>query len=213
MNERIAQVKKALEANNRAVYYVDTKDQVVDQVRQLLRDGQSVAVGGSNTLTVTGVLDHLRCGRYRFYDRHEPGMTPRQIRRVFLQSLTVDTYLCSANAVTLNGELYNVDGNSNRLAAICYGPESVIMVVGVNKIVDDLDQAMRRVKTTAAPPNARRQNLATPCAKTGVCIGVDGCMTDGCRGSSRMCCNYLISAKQRIPGRIKVILVGEPVGF
>lgn len=213
MNERIAQVKKALEANNMAVYYVDTKEQVVDQVRQLLRDGQSVAVGGSNTLATTGVLEHLRCGRYRFFDRYEPGMTPRQIRRVFLQSLTADTYLCSANAVTLNGELYNVDGNSNRIAAICYGPESVIMVVGENKIVDDLDQAMRRVKTTAAPPNARRQSLATPCAETGVCIGVDGCMTEGCRGASRMCCNYLISAKQRIPGRIKVILVGESVGF
>lgn len=213
MNERINQVKKALEANNMAVYYVDTKDEVVGQVEKLLRDGQSVAVGGSNSLWATGVIDHLRCGRYRFYDRHEPGLTPRQIRRVFLQSFTVDTYLCSANAVTLNGELYNVDGNSNRIAAICYGPESVIMVVGVNKIVDNLDEAIRRVKTTAAPPNACRQNLPTYCAAKGECVKADGCMTDGCRSDSRMCCNYLVSAKQRIKDRIKVILVGEPIGF
>ncbi len=213
MDQRISQVKQALEANNMSVYYVDTKEEVVGQVEQLLREGQSVAVGGSHSLWSTGVIDHLRCGRYRFYDRHQPGLTPQQIRDIFLQSFTVDTYLCSANAVTLSGELYNVDGNSNRIAAICYGPESVIMVVGCNKIVDNLDEAIRRVKTTAAPPNARRQNFPTYCAEKGVCVGVDCDMTDGCHSDARMCCNYLISSRQRIKGRIKVILVGEPVGF
>ena len=88
-----------------AVYLVDKKEDVVGKVAELLHDGDSVAVGGSNTLWTTGVIDHLRCGRYRFYDRHEQGLTPRQIRRVFLQSFTADAYLCSANAVTLNGEI------------------------------------------------------------------------------------------------------------
>ncbi len=213
MDETIRTVKEALERNRIAVYYVKSKEDVVDQVQQLLREGESVAVGGSNTLWTTGVIDHLRSGRYRFYDRHEPGLSPRQIRRVFLQSLTVDTYLCSANAITMRGEIYNVDGNSNRIAAICYGPESVIMVVGRNKIVSDLDEAMRRVKTQAAPPNAVRQSKPTYCAVKGECQCVDGGMTDGCRCDDRMCCNYLVSAYQRIKGRIKVILVDEPVGY
>ena len=213
MNETFLAVKAALERNNIAVYLVDKKEDVVDQVAKLLHDGDSVAVGGSNTLWTTGVIDHLRCGRYRFFDRHELGLTPRQIRRVFLQSFTADAYLCSANAVTLNGEIYNVDGNSNRIAAICYGPESVIMVVGKNKIVSDLDEAARRVKTCAAPPNARRQSKETYCAYKDQCMGIDGCMTDGCRSADRMCCNYLVSAYQRIPGRIKVILVDEELGY
>ena len=213
MNEIILTVKQALERNNIEVHLVDGKDDVVGKVAELLHDGDSVAVGGSNTLWTTGVIDHLRSGRYRFYDRHEQGLTPRQIRRVFLQSFTVDAYLCSANAVTLNGEIYNVDGNSNRIAAICYGPDSVIMVVGKNKIVKDLDEAQRRVKTCAAPPNARRQSKETYCAYQDQCMGVDGCMTDGCRTKDRMCCNYLVSAYQRIPNRIKVILVNEELGY
>ena len=213
VDDRIRQTMDALRQNRMAAYYVDTRAEVVPLVQSLLRKGESVAVGGSQTLAQTGVLDLLRSGDYRFFDRYAPGLSQEQIFEVFRQSFTADTYLCSANAITLQGELYNVDGNSNRIAAICFGPRSVIIVAGKNKLVDDLDAAIRRVKTCAAPPNARRQNKQTACAAAGCCRCPDGGMTDGCRSEDRMCCNYLISARQRFPDRIKVILVGEDLGY
>lgn len=213
MEERIRITMEALRKNRMAPYYVDTKEEVVPLVCSLIAEGATVAVGGSQTLKQTGVLDHLRSGRYTFFDRYQPGLSQEQIFDVFRQSLTADTFLCSANAVTENGEIYNVDGNSNRIAAICFGPRSVIMVVGKNKIVRDLDEAVRRVKTTAAPPNAKRQGKKTYCEATGCCLCSDGGMTDGCLSVDRMCCNYLVSARQRFQDRIKVIFVGEDLGF
>ena len=115
--------------------------------------------------------------------------------------------------MTERGELYNVDGFANRVAAIANGPKKVIMVVGINKIVPDLDAAIRRVKTIAAPLNTKRLNCDTYCYHTGVCMGLEGGMTDGCNAPGRICCNYLVSAHQRHPDRITVILVGEPCGY
>ena len=153
----------------------------------------------------------LRSGRYRFIDRYAPDIP--DMRKVFLDSFAADAYLSSVNAVTLNGELYNVDGNSNRVAAICYGPRSVILVAGVNKIVKDIDAAVTRVKRCAAPANAARLGCDTYCAKTGACMGLRGDMASGCKTSARICCSYVVSAYQREKGRIKVILVGEELGY
>ena len=202
-----------LEKNNMQAFYVPTAAEVLEKVASLLHEGDTVAVGGSETLKETGVLELLRSGRYRFLDRYVPGLNAEQVRRLFIESFDADAYLCSANAITMNGELYNVDGNSNRVAALCYGPRSVIVVAGCNKLVPDLPAAIARVKRTAAPANAIRLNCETYCAKTGVCRGADGGMADGCDASRRICCSYLVSAHQREPGRIKVILVGEPLGF
>ena len=114
----------------------------------------------------------------------------------------------------MNGELFNVDGNSNRVAALCFGPASVIVVVGCNKIVPTLHDAIRRVKQIAAPENAVRLHCRTYCASAGHCQGLDSDeMTAGCGSEGRICCNYVVSAHQRVPGRIKVILVGEPLGY
>lgn len=202
-----------LEKNNMQAFYVPTAAEVPGKVAELLHEGDTVAVGGSETLRETGVLELLRSGRYRFLDRYAPGLTAGQVRRIFIDSFDADAYLCSANAITMNGELYNVDGNSNRVAALCYGPRSVIVVAGCNKLVPDLPAAIARVKRTSAPANAIRLDCATYCAKTGVCRGAGGGMTDGCDAPQRICCSYVVSAHQREPGRIKVILVGEPLGF
>ena len=121
--------------------------------------------------------------------------------------------MTSSNAVTERGELYNVDGNSNRIAAIAFGPSRVIMVVGINKIVPDLDAAIRRVKTIAAPKNTQRLSCKTYCEAAGKCAGLDGDLCAGCASDARICCNYLVSAKQREPGRIHVIFVGEELGY
>ena len=128
--QRMERTAAALRKNNMEAYCVKTADEVVPLVKTLLAEGATVGAGGSMTLEECGVMDLLRSGAYHFLDRGAPGLTPEQVRRVFLDSLSADAYLCSANAVTMRGELYNVDGNGNRVAALCYGPASVIVVAG-----------------------------------------------------------------------------------
>lgn len=203
----------ALERNNMKGYYVATAAEVPALVASLLNKGDTVAVGGSVTLDETGVMDVLRSGDYTFLDRYEEGLTREQVTDIFQKSFFADAYLCSSNAVTMRGELYNVDGNSNRIAAIAFGPKSVILVVGVQKLVPDLPAAIERVKLVAAPQNAKRLSCDTYCAHKGSCAGSGADMTVGCGTDSRICCNYLVSAKQRHKDRIKVIFVGEHVGY
>lgn len=194
-----------LKKNNMETYYVPTKEGAVDKVKSLISDGEVVAVGGSMTLFETGLIDMLRHGRYSFLDRYKKNLTASDTEKIFLESFLADTYLTSSNAVTEEGELYNVDGNGNRVAAMIYGPKSVIVVVGINKIVKDRDAAVERVKQIAAPANCVRLNRDTPCVKTGECVN--------CKSEERICCSYVFLAKQRVKGRIKVIIVGEDLGY
>lgn len=213
MNETVQKVMEALRKNRMLADYVPTKEEVVPFVKTLLKEGCTIATGGSRTLDETGVTDLLRSGAYTFYDRNNPTLSADEKAEMTAKGATADVYLCSSNAITERGELYNVDGFSNRVAAIANGPKKVIMVVGINKIVPNLDAAVRRVKTIAAPLNTKRLNCDTYCLKTGVCMGLDGGMTDGCHSPARICCSYLISAQQRVENRIHVVLVGEPLGF
>ncbi len=213
MNETVQKVMENLRKNRMAVEYVATKEEVLPLVKALLPAGCTVATGGSKTLVETGVMDLLNSGNYRFLDRMAPDLTPEERQQVTLDGGQADVYLCSSNAVTEQGELYNVDGNCNRVSAITFGPKQVIMVVGINKIVPDLNAAIVRVKTIAAPLNTKRLNCDTYCNKTGVCMGLEGGMTDGCASPARICCNYVVSGQQRVPDRIRVILVGEELGF
>lgn len=213
MAEIIRKVMENLRKNGIAAEYVATKEDVLPRIKELLPTGSTVATGGSRTLAETGVINLLKSGDYTYLDRMDPTLTPEQKQEITMKGNMADVYLCSSNAVTESGELYNVDGFCNRIAAIAFGPKSVIMVVGINKIVPNIDAAVRRVKTIAAPLNTKRLNCDTYCRTAGVCMGVDGSMTDGCHSPARICCNYLISAQQRIPERIRVILVGEKLGF
>lgn len=214
MELQIQKTINSLKKNNMEACFVPAKEDVAKKVEELLQQGDTVGVGGSVTLAETGVLSLLRNGNYHFLDRYAPGLSDEQIRQIFIDSFSADAYICSSNAITMQGELYNVDGNSNRVAAIAFGPRSVIIVAGCNKIVPDLDAAVRYVKQTAAPCNAVRLNCKTYCAAAGVCQGLsEQKMTAGCGGDARICCNYLVSAHQENAGRIKVILVGEPLGY
>ncbi|MFA9380403.1 MAG: lactate utilization protein [Acetanaerobacterium sp.] len=207
---------KALEANNMMAIYVPTIADVVPKVTDLLNEGDTVSFGGSMSLYEAGVIDHLRSGRYHCLDRDAPGLSREQVNRIQREAFSADAYLCSAGAVTMNGEIYSVDGNSNRVAATLFGPASVIMVVGTNKLVHDLDGAVTRVKTVAAPANAARLDCDTYCAHKGECTSfsenVSG-MTTGCTSPGRICCSYIVCAYQRHKERIKVILVGEALGY
>ncbi len=205
----------SLRKNNMEAYYCDSSQDAVELVKTLIKKGDTVTHGGSETLKETKVLDLLKNGDYTYLDR-SACKDKDEIEEVYRKAYFADAYFASSNAVTENGVLYNVDGNSNRVSAILYGPKSVIMLCGYNKVVRDLDEAVYRVKTVAAPKNTKRLNCPTFCKENGQClsIGSDASyMCDGCNSDGRICCNYVVSAKQRQKGRIKVILIGEKLGY
>lgn len=213
MDDRITRTIENLRKNRMEVHYVDAKAEVANTVKSLMPENATVAFGGSVTLQETGVIDMVHQSAFSVLDRYAPGLSRAEIEEIFRRSFAADVYLTSTNAITEKGELYNVDGNANRVAAIAYGPQSVIVVAGVNKIVPDLAAAIYRVKTVAAPCNAKRLNCDTYCAKTGHCCGLEGDMTDGCGSPQRICSEYLVSGFQRNPNRIKIVLVGEDCGY
>lgn len=205
----LERTKTALEKNRFDAYIANDCEQACEIAQSLMHDGALVASGGSMTLEECGMGKILRSGKYEYLDR----MNTDDVTALYRKSFCADFYLCSSNAVTENGELYNVDGNANRVACICFGPDKVIMIVGRNKIVHNLDDAVKRVKTVAAPANTQRLSCKTYCHEVGKCMGTDGKMTDGCTSPDRICAEYLVSGFQRRPGRIAVILVNEELGF
>lgn len=207
---------KNLKINKMKPYFVQTKQEVLPLVKTLLKEGDTVSNGGSVSLKQTGVIDELKSGKYNYLDRSREGITPEEIEQVYRQTYSADVYFASSNAITLNGELYNVDGNSNRVSAILYGPKSVVLVCGYNKIVKNIQEAQLRVKKCAAPPNALRLSCDTYCATNGECVSLKNGNSEipaGCHSDRRICCNFVISAQQRHVDRIKVIIVGEELGY
>lgn len=214
MEKYIELTMQNLEKNGIKPFYVETKEEVLPLVRSLMNKGESVANGGSMTMEACGLFDLLESGDYDFIDRR--GLQGEDIRNCYIRAYGADNYICSSNAVTQRGELYNVDGNSNRVSCIVFGPRQVIMVVGKNKIVPDINAAIGRVKEKAAPANCVRLSCNTPCAKTGHCISIDTngeYMCDGCKSEGRICCSYVVSAHQRHKDRIKLIIVNEDLGY
>lgn len=199
-----------LQNNNMSVMVVQNGAEALQAVKSLLPPGATVTHGGSVTLTECGVTDLLKSGAYRYLDRSTDA------ENVYRETMSADVFLTSSNAVTENGELYNVDGHCNRIAAIAFGPKKVVVLASVNKIVPTLADAVRRVKTVAAPKNAQRLHCKTYCAAMGQCVSLtkeDPEMTDGCDSPQRICRNYLVSAKQQDPDRITVILIREKAGY
>lgn len=215
MEMHVQKTVEALKKNGMEAMYAPTRKEAIEQVAEYLEEGQMVTCGGSMTLEECGIMNLLRSGLYEFLDRSAPGTTPDKVEEIYRMAFCADAYLTSSNAITEQGELFNVDGNCNRVAAMLYGPKSVIVVAGYNKIVANLDEAVLRLKKVAAPANCIRLNRDTYCAHTGECKGVCGSMTEGCSSPDRICAGYTVIAKQqpRYAGRIKVILVGEELGY
>lgn len=216
--QQVERTIKALAKNNMEAVFIPSMDELLPAVRSLLKAGEKVAVGGSMSLNETGVSDLLRSGEYTFLDRHKAGLSPSEVEQVLLDSFSVDSYLASVNAVTEHGELYCADGNSNRVAALLYGPKQVILIVSWDKIVPDLRSAVLRVKHIAAPANAVRLNCDTYCTTHGKCINAtvsdDNLMALGAGACEHtICSNYVVFSRQKFPKRIKVLLVGESFGY
>ena len=205
-------IKKNLEKNNMEVYVADTKADIVPIVQGLLKKGDVISCGGSVTLSQCGVFDMMKNGDYLFLDRSVAGLTREDVNEIYQKTFSADAFLTSANAVTEQGELVNVDGNGNRVAAVTFGPRQVICIVGANKIVPDVAAAFHRIKTVAAPKNAVRLGVDTPCRTLGHCICPDEGPARGCMSEGRLCAHYAVHGYQRMKGRIKVILCPEELG-
>ena len=205
MDARIEKTMKALERNRMKPYYAESRGQLHDIVRELIKDDRLITAGGSMSLKESGVTDLLLSEYKDVYAHRFDGLNPDEIEEVLRKAFVSDTFFASTNAVTEDGALYNVDGKGNRVSAMIYGPKQVVLVVGVNKIVKDMDEAVRRVELVAAPKNTVRLNRETPCAKTGEC--------GHCHGDGRICCSFVRLEQQRVKDRIKVIIVNEELGY
>ncbi|MBR4072474.1 MAG: lactate utilization protein [Clostridia bacterium] len=215
--ERIEKTIKALQKNNIEGLYAATAEDAVRLVKEMLFNNCIITSGGSVSLAESGVLELIKGKDYNYYDRNRMGITAEEQLEVYKATIGCDFYFCSSNAVTENGELINVDGNCNRISAIAFGPKKVVMIVGVNKIVKDIKEGFLRVKKVAAPKNCVRLGVDTPCSRLGHCISLEKMsnpdISDGCDNKGRICANYLVSGKQRVNGRITVIICGENLGY
>ena len=190
LRQQIDTTMQNLRRNNMEAYFCETSAEARELVKTLLKPGDVISCGGSVTLKQTGVYDLIRSSEYRFLDRSREGITRGEVEEVYRKTFSADVFCTSTNALTENGELYNVDGNSNRVAAILYGPKSVIVVCGVNKLVKNIGEAVTRVKNKENPE-----------------------LCEGCHSEGRICCNYVVSAQQRHINRIKVIIINEELGY
>ena len=217
MTDSVRKTIEALEKNRFSVVYLEKKEEVKDAVLSFINKGDVVSNGGSVTLDECGVKEALRTGDYVYLDRDKEGLTREDIEEIYRKTFSADVFLTSTNAITQNGELYNVDGNGNRIAAMMFGPKKVIVVAGVNKIVADIDEAAKRVKTVAAPKNCKRLGIENYCAETGSCLSLrdneNSSICDGCAADRRICSGYLISAFQKNKDKFKIILVNEKLGY
>ena len=214
--ESVNKTINALKHNNMDAYFCETSADALEMAKTFVKKGDTVSNGGSVTLSQCGITEFLSNGDYNYLDRTVEGLTREDIEKIYRKTFMANVFFTSANAITENGELYNVDGNSNRVAAILYGPESVVVIAGYNKIVPNINSAIERVKKVAAPKNTVRLNCKTYCAKKGECVSLsndNSFLCDGCNSEQRVCCNYVVSAHQRKKNRIKVIIVGEELGY
>lgn len=201
-NDLVAnKVIKELESRNMSGYYAKDKEEALKIALSLIPEGSSVARGGSMSVNEIGLADALINGNYNYCNRDEA--TDKRAAELF--AYDSDVFIGSANAITEDGILVNIDANSNRVSAIAYGPRKVILVVGINKLCADVDAAIKRARNEAAPINAQRFGLNTPCTNTGACMN--------CKSPDTICCQFLITRFSRHKDRIHVILVNDNLGF
>ena len=207
--EKILEIKnrkmqKAFNQNHIELLFLNNQEELLKYLDNLIEENQTVGVGGSMTLFETGVIDYLRKKPIRFLDRYQEGLSTDQIENIFHQSLLADVYLTSSNAIDRNGNLYNIDGLGNRVAAMIYGPKKVVVIVGMNKIFDDELSAIQHIKNMSCPANALRLHKNTPCVQVGKCVD--------CQSDDRICSAYVKIARQPL-GRMTVLVINEELGY
>lgn len=202
------QIKRTIDnlsKRNMAGYFVKDDTELKKLLKELIDENSIVGIGDSMTLFETGVIDFLRKGNYALLDKYKEDITSEEKKQIYIQNFSADTFLCSTNALTENGELYNIDGNGSRVAPMIYGPKQVILVTGINKIVKNLEEAEKRVRNYSAPIDAKRLGKNTPCTTLGYCVD--------CKSPNRICNDFTIITGQFVKDRIKVIIVGKSLGY
>ena len=194
-------VIEGLASRNMTGYYAADKEAALQLALSLIPEGSTVTMGGGMSVHEIGLPAALKEGNYNFIDRDEM----KDKRAAMLAAYDADFFLMSTNAMTEDGILVNIDGNSNRVSALAQGPRKVIIIAGMNKVCDDVDGAMKRARNVAAPINAQRFGLDTPCSRTGACMN--------CKSPDTICCQFLITRYSKHAGRIHVILVNDCLGF
>ncbi len=205
IEERSKRAVEKLVAHDFKAIYAETTEKAIQELWKHLSPKQRIGVGGSVTIRGLGILEKLEAQGYTIDDHWKPGLSTENILEVRKSQMTSDLFLSSANAITLNGELVNIDGIGNRVNSINFGPGKVILVAGFNKIVKDVQEAIERIKNVAAPLNARRLNIDVPCAKAGKCVD--------CNSPNRICRVVVIHERKPSWTDILIILVGEELGF
>ena len=201
-NDLLSQkIIKGLESRNMKGFYAHSKAEALKIALEIIPDGSTVTMGGSVSAREIGLVDAMKLGNYKCIDRD----LSDNKRAAALAAYDVDVFLASCNAMTEDGVLVNIDGDANRVSAIAYGPKKVVFIVGMNKVCKDVDSAMKRARNVAAPVNAQRFGLDTPCSKTGSCMD--------CKSPDTICCQFLITRFSRHDDRIFVILVNDNLGF
>lgn len=195
---------KNMAKKNLEGYYCATSAEAVEKALSLMPEGSSVTWGGSMSVIECGLMDAIHQKNYELIDRDE-AKTPEDARLMYAKQVMADYYLMSTNAITIDGELVNIDGRANRVSCLCWGPQNVIIIAGMNKVATDVEAALKRVKNCAAPANTVRLNKNTPCSQTGRC---GDCYSPDC-----ICSQVVITRRSSTPNRIKVILVGEELGY
>lgn len=205
IDKQVEMVIYNLEKHNMKGIFVTDEEELKDVLTDLIQENSVVGVGDSVTLQETGILDFLRFGNYNFLDKYREGITSEEKKKIYIQNFSADTFMCSTNALTEEGVLYNIDGNGSRVAPMLYGPKQVIIVAGINKLVRNLEDAENRVRNYVAPIDARRLGKDTPCTKIGHCVD--------CKSPNRICNDFVTITGQFIKDRIKVIIVGKSLGY
>lgn len=201
----VQEVLQSLIKNRFEALYVSSREEAREKILAMIPTGASVGYGGSLTLDELGIKDVLKKGNYQFIDRGRSETSAEELFKLRRESLLSDVFLCSTNALTKDGKLVNIDGIGNRLAALTFGPKKVIVVAGLNKVVADVEEGLKRIRNSVAPLHARRRGWKVPCANTGYCMD--------CRSADRICGTITITEFQREKGRLTVILVGESLGL
>lgn len=205
LEKQIERTINSLKKHNMEGYFVQDETQLKDLLTNLIAENSTVGVGDSMTLFETGVIEFLRNHKVNFLDKYREGITKEEKKEIYIKNFSADTFVCSTNALTQDGELYNIDGNGSRVAPMIYGPKQVLIIAGINKIVKDGSAAEARVRNYAAPLDAKRLGKKTPCTELGYCID--------CKSPERICNDFTIIRGQFDKERIKVILVGKQLGY
>ncbi len=199
-----AKVAENLQKRHFQAYYCQTKEEALKKAIELIPEGDVVSWGGSTSIGEIGLLDYIK-ENYKVIDR-DSAKSPEERVDLMRQSLLCDTYLMSTNAMSEDGQLVNVDGNGNRVAALCFGPKSVVMIVGLNKVCKTVEDAVSRARNIAAPINAQRfKGIKTPCGIKGSC--------GNCKSEESICSQVVITRLSKPASKIKIVLVGEDLGF